>query len=60
MIVEHDKNGVTVSNNSLDNQIADAEYYLLVAKLYGSKNTVNKWKRKIRKLKEKKEEEQNG
>lgn len=52
MIIEYTKNGVVKHNTSIQDQIADAEYYLLVAKMYGSKSTVAKWKRKLKKLKE--------
>ena len=52
MIIEYTKDGVVKHNVSIQDQIADAEYYLLVAKMYGSKSTVAKWKRKLRKLKE--------
>lgn len=52
MIIEYTKNGVVKHNTSIQDQIADAEYYLLVAKMYGSKSTVTKWKRKLKKLKE--------
>ena len=51
MIVEYTKDGVVRHNTSIQDQIADAEYYLLVAKIYGSKSTVAKWKRKLKQLK---------
>lgn len=51
MIVEYTKDGVVKHNVSVQDQIADAEYYLLVAKIYGSKSTVAKWKRKLKQLK---------
>ena len=50
MIVEYTKDGVVKHNMSIQDQIADAEYYLLVAKIHGSKSTVAKWKRKLKKL----------
>ena len=52
MIVEYSKDGVTVTHNSLADQIADAKYYLLCAKMYGSRSSVYKWKRKLRELQE--------
>lgn len=52
MIVEYSKDGIQKTNNTLADQIADAEYYLLVAKLYGSKSSVCKWKRKLKELKQ--------
>ena len=52
MIIEYTKDGVVKHNVSIQDQIADAEYCLLVAKMYGSKSTVAKWKRKLGKLKE--------
>ena len=51
MIVEYTKDGVVKHNVSIQDQIADAEYYLFVAKTYGSKSTVAKWKRKLKQLK---------
>lgn len=51
MIAEYTKDGVVKHNVSIQDQIADVEYYLLAAKMYGSKYTVAKWKRKLRKLK---------
>ena len=51
MIIEYTKNGVVKHNTSVQDQIEDAEYYLLIAKMYGSKSTVAKWKRKLRQLK---------
>ena len=50
MIVEYTKDGVVKHNVSIQDQIADAEYYLLVAKIYGSKSSVAKWKRKHKQL----------
>lgn len=50
MIVECAKGGVVKRNASIQDQIADAEYYLFVAKMYGSKSTVAKWKRKLKQL----------
>lgn len=50
MIVEYTKDGVVKHNVSIQDQIADAEYYLLVAKIYGSKSSVAKWKRKLKQL----------
>ena len=51
MIIEYSGNGVTITHNSLADQIANAEYYLTIAKIYGSKSSVAKWKRKLKKLK---------
>lgn len=51
MIVEYTKDGVVSRNVTKQDRIADAEYYLLVAKMYGSKSSVAKWKRKLRELK---------
>lgn len=53
MIIEYSKDGIQKTNNTLADQIANAEYYLLVAKLYGSKSSVYKWKRKLKELKQK-------
>ncbi len=50
MIVEYTKDGVVKHNVSIQDQINDAEYYLLVAKIYGSKSSVAKWKRKLKQL----------
>lgn len=50
MIVEYTNDGVVKHNVSIQDQIADAEYYLLVAKIYGSKSSVAKWKRKLKQL----------
>lgn len=55
MIVEYTKDGVVKHNVSIQDQIADAEYYLLVAQIYGSKSTVAKYKRKLKQLKGDKE-----
>ena len=51
MIVEYTKDGIIKHNVSIQDQIADAEYFLLVAKMYGSKSSVAKWKRKLKQLK---------
>lgn len=51
MIVEYTKDEVVKHNVSIQDQIADAEYYLLVTKMYGSKSTIAKWKRKLKQLK---------
>lgn len=50
MIVEYTKDGVVKHNTSIQDQIADAEYYLFVAKMYGSKSSIAKWKRKLKQL----------
>ena len=59
MIIEYSKDGVSVTHNSLADQIANAEYYLFVAKMYGSKSSVYKWKRRLKELKQKQDNESN-
>lgn len=50
MIIEYTKNGVVKHNTSVQDQIVDAEYYLLIAKTRGSKSSIAKWKRKLKQL----------
>lgn len=51
MIAEYTKDGLVKHNVSIQDQIADAEYYLVVAKSHGSKSSIEKWKRKLKQLK---------
>lgn len=52
MIVEYKDGQRIVSHNSIDDQIADAEYYLTCAQIYGSMRTRQKWRKRLRELRE--------
>jgi len=52
MIIEYSKNGVKITHNTLEDKIADEEYYLFVAKMYGSTKSLQRHKRKLKQLKE--------
>ena len=57
MIVEYKDGQRIVSHNSIDDQIADAEYYLTCAQIYGSMRTRQKWRKRLRELRELKDKQ---
>ena len=50
MIIEYKNGERIVSNNSLADKIADAEYYLGVALASGNTRNKKKWLRELKKL----------
>lgn len=51
MVIEYKNGERIVSNNSLADKIADAEYYLGVAMASGNSRNKKKWLRELKKLK---------
>jgi hypothetical protein len=57
MIIEYNE-GKAITHHSLDNQIADANYYLVIAQMFGNTRNKKKWLKKIEQLEKLKENKQ--